>query len=59
MNSEGRLMNEQHKAARRSLLKEGKLPEYEVMMLNQQRSIQSKLEKLNQFIFTQTKCTPH
>jgi hypothetical protein len=52
-------MNEQHKAARRSLLKEGKLPEYEVMMLNQQRSIQSKLEKLNQFIFTQTKCTPH
>jgi len=34
MNSEGRAMNEQHKEGRRQLLKDGKLQEYEIIMLN-------------------------
>jgi len=33
MNSEGRIMNDKHKADRRKLLKEGKLPEYEQVMI--------------------------
>lgn len=37
MNSEGRVMNDQHKETRRKMLKEGNLQQYEQVMVKQQQ----------------------